>query len=159
MSRVVSDNDTAGIFSLVTHTADTAFEKLPSKDKDQRLKADIFNLLDILYQKEGDFKASEVQILESLQIRRELFSPEDLAIVACYNYLGVATDSDLRYDEGNEWLEKSAAIIEDHDEDLYVRLRCQNNLNRSRNRYATEKFDDSETLLNRALTLATSYDG
>lgn len=158
LSRFVSDNDKAGVQSLVTYTGEKAFQQLLYKD--QVLEADILSLLGILYQKEGDFFASEYEIAESLRIRRELNdSPKDLAIVACYNYLGVARDSDLRHDEGKEWLEKSFAIIKDRNEDLYIRLRCQNNLNRARNRYATDNFEEAEKLLDKALELARVFDG
>ena len=153
----MADNDTAGILSLVTHTAEAAYKKLPEADSKPILWADILNLLGILYLMEGDFKTAEEKQMKSLEVRRELNSSEDLSINACYNYLGVITDSDLRHDEAKEWLAKSAEILAKGDGDLYIRLRCQNKLNTSRNRYATEKFDESEKLVDEALVLATHF--
>lgn len=153
----MQDNDTAGVMSLVTHTSEDAYQKLPESQKDPLLLADIMILLCILYLQDGDFKAAEDKGLKSLELRRELQMPEDLAMSNCYNYLGIACDSDLRHDEAHVWLEKSADIFKDHDEDLYVRLACQNNLNRARNLYCTEQYEQSKQLLDISMSQATKF--
>ena len=89
--------------------------------------------------------------------KNKLKSSEDLSINACYNYLGVILDSDLRHDEAQEWLAKCDEILKKGDEDLWIRLGCQNKLNTSCNRCGTESFDESRKLVDAALVLATDF--
>lgn len=154
----MQDNDTAGVMSLVTHTSKDAYQKLPKSQKDQLLLADILILLSIVCLQNGDFSAAEDFGMKSLEIRRELMMPEDLAMTNCYNYLGIACDSDLRHSEARFWLEKSADILKDHDENLYVRLACQNNLNRARNLYCTGQYEQSKQLLDVSMSQATKFE-
>ena len=153
----MQDNDTTDGMSLVPHAGEDAYQMLPESQKDQLLFADILILLGTLDLQDGRFKAAKGKGLKSLDLRRELQMPEDLAMSNCYNYLGIACDSDLRHDEARVWLEKSADILKDHDEDLYVRLACQNNLNRARNLYCTENYEQSKHLLDISMSQATKF--
>ena len=75
----------------------------------------------------------------------------------CYNYLGIACDSDLRHSEARVWPEKSAETLKDHDEDLYVHLACQNNLNRAQIFYCTGQYEQSKQLLDISMSQATRF--
>ena len=153
----MQDSDTPGVMSLVTHNSKVAYQKLPELQKDQLLLADILILLGIVYLQDGDIRAAEDYGMKILEIRRELTMPEDLAMTNCYNYLGIACDSDLRHSEAWIWLERSADILKNHDEDLYVRLACQNNLNRARNLYCTGQYEQSKQLLDVSMSQATKF--
>ena len=84
--------------------------------------------------------------------------PEDLAMTNGYNYLGFACDSDLRPSEARVWLEESGDILKDHDEDLYVRLACQNNLNRVHNFYCTGQYEQSKQVFDISMSQAIRFE-
>ena len=130
--------------SLVTLASENAYHKLPESQKDPLLLVDIMTLLCIRYLQDGDFTAAEEMGTDAWFKRRELQIPKDLRMSNCYTYLGIAYDSKLQYSVGWHWLERSANILKDHDEDLYVRLACQNNLNRARNLYCFKNYEESK---------------
>ena len=156
----MQDNDTADVMSLVTLASENAYHKLPELQKHPLLLVDITILLCIRYLQDGDFTSAEEKGTDAWLKRRELQMPKDLRMSNCYNYLGTAYDSELQYSVGWHWLERSANILKHHDEDVYVGLACQNNLNRARNLYCTaterhERYDESKKLLDISLSQAT----
>ena len=158
----MQDNDTASLMSLVTDTSENAYHKLPKSKKDPLLLVDIMILLCIRYLQDGDFTAAEKKGTDAWFEKRELQMPKDLRISNCYNYLGLAYDSKLQYSVGWHWLERSAYILKDPDEDVYVRLACQNNLNRARNLYCTatekpERYEESKKLLDISMSQAVEF--
>ncbi|KAL8715178.1 MAG: hypothetical protein Q9220_001136 [cf. Caloplaca sp. 1 TL-2023] len=155
----VHDNDAAGVLSLAVDTGHDAYYKLPDDDvKQPILEADILLLMCIRdLRAEGDFKSAEIHGKKSLAIRQDLKMPQDLQMSNCYNYIAIALDSLGRHDEAKVWLEKSRAILESHDDELHVRLLCQNNLNFSRNLFSVGDFGLSEYKLDKALVQATTF--
>jgi tetratricopeptide (TPR) repeat protein len=142
---------------LVIGTGIDAFRKLPEPLRDQLLLADLLILFAICDLMIGDFKSAEHGSRKSLETRQGLRLPEDLQMTNYYNYLGLACDSELRHDEARIWLDKSVAILRGHDEELYVRLSCQNNLNSARNLYYTDHFDEAEQRIDLSLKQATGF--
>ena len=156
----MQDNDTAGVMSLITLASENAYHKLPESQKDPLLLVDIMILLCISYLQDGNFTAAEKMGTDAWFKRKELQMPKDLRMSNCYNYLGIAYDSELQYGVGFHWLERSANILKHHDEDVCVRLACQNNLNRARNLYCTEKpgrYEESKKLLDISMSQATEF--
>ena len=154
----VHDNDAAGILSLVIDAGCEAYYKLPDAAKQRVLEADILLLRCIRdLRAEADFKSAETQGKKSLAIREELKMPQDLQMTNCYNYIAIALDSMALHQEAKLWFEKSREILEGHDDELHIRLLCQNNLNFSRNLFSVEDFDGAEKKLDRALIQATGF--
>ncbi|KAL8948298.1 MAG: hypothetical protein Q9222_005505 [Ikaeria aurantiellina] len=154
----VHDNDAAGILSLVVDTGHDAYYKLPAESRPLILEADILLLACIRHLRgEGDFNSAEIQGKKSLAIREQLNMPQDLQMMNCYNYIAIALDSMARHTEAKEWLQKSQNILEGHDDELHIRLLCQNNLNFSRNLFSSGDFMASEQKLDCALEQAISF--
>ena len=101
-------------------TADWAYHRLPKDKQDRLVLIDIKILFSMLYLQRGNFKAGELEAAKSLQLRRDLNLPEDLAMTNVYNYLGLACGSMERHEEARDWLAKSAAILEKDDDELHL---------------------------------------
>lgn len=153
------DNDTAGIMSLVIDCAAEAIKRLPTDKLHRLLWSDIVELLSIRDLTIGDFKSANNLSHEALKIRTELEMPRDLKMTNCFNYIALALDSLEQHKDAHSWLGKSADILTSHDEDdLYVRLSCQNNLNSARNLYCMGEYGPAEKRLDSALKQATVLD-
>lgn len=157
VNRFVHDNDTAGIMSLVIDCAAEAYKKLPNNKSDKLLYCDIIELLSIRDLMQGEYKSAEDLAREVLKIRNGINMPQDLKMTNCYNYIALALDSLERHTEAQKWLDKSDAILRDHEEDLFVRLSCQNNLNSARNLYCMDQYEAAEKRIDLALEQATSF--
>ena len=154
----VHDNDAAGILSLVIDIGRKAYYQLPYDQKNPILEADILLLLCIRdLRAYSDFKSAEYLGKKSLAVREGLKTPQDLQTANCYNYIAIALDSLADHGEAVKWLEKSREILEGHDDELHLRLLCQNDLNFSRNLFSVDDFTGSEEKLNRALILAARF--
>lgn len=152
------DNDTVGIMSLVIDCAAEAIKRLPTDKLHTLLWSDIVELLSIRDLTVGDFKSANDLSHEALKIRTELEMSQDLKMTNCFNYIALALDSLEQHKDAQPWLEKSADILTGHDEDLYVRLSCQNNLNSARNLYCMGEYEPAEKRLDLALKQATDFD-
>ncbi|KAL8804836.1 MAG: hypothetical protein Q9182_002330 [Xanthomendoza sp. 2 TL-2023] len=154
----VHDNDAAGILSLVITTGYVAYYRLPDAAKERILEADILLLLCIRHLRaEGDLESAETDGKKSLAIREQLKIPQDLQMTNCYNYIAIALDSQGRHQEAKNLLDKSREILEGHQDEIHLRLLCQNNLNSSRNLFSMHDFKGSEQKLDQALIQATSF--
>lgn len=147
--------------SLVIDCANKVYQKLPEeqRNEDQRLGCDIIELLSIRALTNGDYESSRHLAHAALDVHQGI-SPqekhEELRLSNYYNYIALALDSLEKHEDAKVWLDKSAAILRGHDnDDQYVRLSCQNNLNAARNLYCVGKFDDAEQRLDKALEQAT----
>ncbi|KAK8079199.1 hypothetical protein PG994_003006 [Apiospora phragmitis] len=139
----VHDNDTTVILSLVTDTGKDAYYQLSESTKDPLLEADILLLLSIRNLRgDGDFKSAETNGTKSLELRERLEQPQSLEITNCYNCIAVACDSLRRHAEAKMFLLKSREILEKDDDELHIRLLCQNNLNYSRNLFCRQCLSD-----------------
>ena len=155
----VHDNDAAGILALVVDSARDAYHELPESQKERILEADTLLLLCIKdLRAEGDFVSAEDHGKKSLAIRHDLKIPQDLQMTNCYNYIAIACDSMGRHEDARSFLDKSRVILEGNDDELHIRLLCQNSLNFSRTLFSLGIFADSEYKLNQALTQARSFE-
>ena len=144
--------------SLVINCAAEAIKKLPEDQADRLLECDIIVLLSIRDLMGGDYESSEDLGYKALKIRTEMKMPQDLKMTNCFNYIALALDSLERHQEAQPWLNKSDALLRGHEEDLYVRLSCQNNLNSARNLYCMAEFAAAEDRVDLALKQATAFD-
>lgn len=157
-TRFVHDNDIAGIMSLVIDCAAEAYKRLPIDKADRLLWCDIIELLSIRDLMIGEFKSTHDLGQEALKIRTEMQAPQDLKMTNCFNYIALALDSLEQHKDAQPWLEKSNQILKDNDEDLYVRLSCQNNLNSARNLYCMGEYEAAEKRIDQSLKQATAFD-
>lgn len=81
---------------------------------------------------------------------------QDLKTSNCFNYIALALDSLEQHKDAQSWLDKSAEILKDND-DLYVRLSCQNILNSARNLYFMGEYEAAEKRLDQSLKQATAF--
>lgn len=154
----MQDNDIAGIMTLVIDCAAEAYKKLPIDKMDRLLWSDILVLLSIRDLSIGEFESTNDLGHEALKIRTEMQTHQDLRMSNCYNYIALALDSLEQHKDAQPWLEKSNDILKDHDDDLYVRLSCQNNLNSARNLYCMGDYEAAEKKIDQSLKQATAFD-
>lgn len=119
--------------SLVIDCAGDAHETLLEAQQDTKIHGDILHLLAVRDLVAGNFDSSYTFAKKALDARVALGTPQDLKTSNAYNYLGLALDSLERHDEAKSWFGKKEPILNSSDDDLYIRLRCQHDLNMSRN--------------------------
>jgi tetratricopeptide (TPR) repeat protein len=143
--------------SLVVDCAGDAHETLFEAQQDTKIHGDILQLLAVRDLVAGKFDSSYTFAMKALDARVALGTPQDLKTSNAYNYVGLALDSLERHDEAKFWFEKKESILSSSDDDLHIRLRCQHDLNTSRNLYSTGNYAEAEARLNSALQLATDF--
>lgn len=143
--------------SLAVDCARHAYQELVDDQKDKLLYADILELSAIHDLHAGDYESASTLSHQALEVMVEMGMPQDLKMSNYYNYIALALDSLEKYDEAKVWHNKKEPILSSSDEDLFVRLSCQHNLNSARNLYCVGKFNEAEQRLHLALGQATRF--
>ncbi|KAL3463577.1 hypothetical protein BJX64DRAFT_256963 [Aspergillus heterothallicus] len=131
-------------------TADSAYHRCPEEERDLLLWAFLQSLKCMYHFCTSEFKRSEKEMSEGLDIRLKLLSADDLLLALAYSWLAMAVGAQERYEEGLQLLLEAGKVLKGPAGDIPTR-RLIWGYNTSRNYYCMGNFDQAEKLLSEAL--------